>query len=55
MNHLINPIHLRLNQLVMKQHTYSGHPDYLASIERQFLVWLRERLEKDLWTLGFSF
>ena len=47
LNHLLNPLHLRLRGSVMKQPKYSGHPNYWASVKRQFLVWLQtERLEK---------
>ena len=37
----------------MKQPKYSGPPNYWASFQRQFLVWLQtERLVRDLWILG---
>ena len=53
LNHVLNPLDLRLRGSVMKQPKYSGHPNYWASFERQFLLWLQsERLEKDLWILG---
>ena len=53
LHHLFNPLHLRLRRSVMKQPKYSGHPNYWASFEREFLLWLHtERLYKDLWILG---
>ena len=37
----------------MKQPKFSGHPNYWASFERQFMVWLQtEKLDKELWILG---
>ena len=37
----------------MKQPNFSGHPNYWASFERQFMVWLQtEKLDKELWILG---
>ena len=52
-NHLLNPLHLRLRGSVMKQPKFSGHPNYWASFERQFMVWLQtEKLDKELWILG---
>ena len=41
LNHLLNPLHMRLRGLVMKQPKFSGHPNYWASFERQ-----------ELWILG---
>ena len=38
LNHLLNPLHMRLRGSVMKQPKFSGHPDYWASFERQFMV-----------------
>ena len=53
LNHLLNPLHMRLRGSVMKQPKFSGHPNYWASFERQFMVWLQtEKLEKELWILG---
>ena len=53
LNHLLSPLHLRLRGSVMKQPKHSGNPNYWASFERLFLVWLpTERLEKDLRILG---
>ena len=53
LNHLLNPLHMRLRGSVMKQPKFSGHPNYLASLERQFMVWLQtEKLDKELWILG---
>ena len=53
LNHLLNPLHLRLRGSVMKQPKFSGHPNYWASFERQFMVWLQtEKLDKELWILG---
>ena len=37
----------------MKQPKFSGHPNYWASFERKFMVWLQtEKLDKELWILG---
>ena len=53
LNHLLNPLHMRLRGSVMKQPRFSGHPNYSASFERQFMVWLQtEKLDKELWILG---
>ena len=53
LNHLLNPLHMRLRGSVMKQPKFSGHPNYWASFERQFMVWLQtEKLDKELWILG---
>ena len=53
LNHLLNPLLLRLRGSLMKQPKYSGHPNYWASFEHQFLVCLQtKRLQKDLWILG---
>ena len=53
LNHLRNPLHMRLRGSVMKQPKFSGHPNYWASFERQFMVWLQmEKLDKELWILG---
>ena len=53
LNHLLNPLHMRLRSSVMKQPKFSGHPNYWASFERQFMVWLQtEKLDKELWILG---
>ena len=53
LNHLLNPLHMRLEGSVMKQPKFSGHPNYCASFERQFMVWLQtEKLDKELWILG---
>ena len=53
LNHLLNPLHMRLRGSVMKQPRFSGHPNYWASFERQFMVWLQtEKLDKELWILG---
>ena len=53
LNHLLNPLHMRLRGSVMKRPKFSGHPTYWASFERQFMVWLQtEKLEKELWILG---
>ena len=35
LNHLLNPLHMRLRGSVMKQPKFSGHPNYWASFERQ--------------------
>ena len=52
LNHLLNPLHIRLRGSVMKQPKFSGHPNYWASLERQFMVWLQtEKLDKELWIL----
>ena len=52
LNHLLNPLHMRLRGSVMKQPKFSGHPNYWASFERQFMVWLQtEKLDKELWIL----
>ena len=52
LNHLLNPLHMRLRGSVMKQPKFSGHPSYWASFERQFMVWLQtEKLDKELWIL----
>ena len=49
----LNPLHMRLQGSVMKQPKFSGHPNYWASFERQFMVWLQtEKLDKELWILG---
>ena len=51
--HLLNPLHMWLRGSVMKQPKFSGHPNYWASFERQFMVWLQtEKLDKELWILG---
>ena len=34
LNHLLNPLHMRLRGSVMKQPKFSGHPNYWASFER---------------------
>ena len=53
LNHLLNPLHMRLRGSVMKQPKFSGHPNYWASFERQYMVWLQtEKLDKELWILG---
>ena len=53
LNHLLNPLHMRLRGSVMKQPKFSGHRNYWASFERQFMVWLQtEKLDKELWILG---
>ena len=53
LTHLLNPLHMRLRGSVMKQPKFSGHPNYWASFERQFMVWLQtEKLDKELWILG---
>ena len=53
LNHLPNPLHLRLRGSVMKQPKVSGHPMYWASFKRQFMVWLQmEKLDKELWILS---
>ena len=53
LNYLLNPLHMELRGSVMKQPKFSGHPNYWASFERQFMVWLQtEKLDKELWTLG---
>ena len=53
LNHVLNPLHMRLRGSVMKQPKFSGHPNYWASFERQFMVWLQtEKLDKELWILG---
>ena len=53
LNHLLNPLHMRLRGSVMKQPKFSRHPNYWASFERQFMVWLQtEKLDKELWILG---
>ena len=53
LNHLLNPLHMRLRVSVMKQPKFSGHPNYRALFERQFMVWLQtEMLDKELWILG---
>ena len=53
LNHLLNPLHMRLRGSVMKQPKFSGHPNYWASFERQLMVWLQtEKLDKELWNLG---
>ena len=37
----------------MQQPKFSGHPNYWASFERQFMGWLQtEKLDKELWILG---
>ena len=52
LNHLLNPLHMRLRGSVMKQPRFSGHSNYWASFERQFMVWLQtEKLDKELWIL----
>ena len=38
LNHLLNPLHMRLGGSVMKQPKFSRHPNYWASFERQFMV-----------------
>ena len=53
LNHLLNPLHMRLRGSVMKQPKFSGHPNYWASFERQFMVSLQtEKPDKELWILG---
>ena len=53
LNHLLNPLHMRLRGSVMKQPKFSGHPNYWASFERQFMLWLQtEKLDEELWILG---
>ena len=53
LNHLLDPLHMRLGSSVMKQPKFSGYPNYWASFERQFMVWLQtEKLDKELWILG---
>ena len=53
LNHLLNLLHLGLRGSVMKQPNLSGHPNYWASFERQFMVWLQTgNLDKELWILG---
>ena len=53
LNHLLNPLHMRLRGSVVKQPKFSGHPNFWASFERQFMVWLQtEKLHKELWILG---
>ena len=53
LNRLLNLLHMRLRGSVMKQPKFSGHPNYWASFERQFMVWLQtEKLDKELWILG---
>ena len=53
LNHLLNPLRLRLRGSVMKQPKFSGHPNYWASFERPIMVWLQmDKLDKDLWILG---
>ena len=53
LNHLLNQLHMRLRGSVMKQPKFSGHPNYWASFERQFMLWLQtEKLDKELWILG---
>ena len=53
LNHLLNPLHMRLRGSVMKQPKFPGHPNYWASFERQFMVWLQtEKLDKELWIVG---
>ena len=53
LNHLLNPLHMRLRGSVMKQPKFSRHPNYWSSFERQFMVWLQtEKLDKELWILG---
>ena len=53
LNHLLNPLHMRVTGSVMKQPKFSGHANYWASFERQFMVWLQaEKLDKELWILG---
>ena len=53
LNHLLNPLHMRLRGSVMKQPKFSGHPNYWASFERHFMVWLQtEKLDKEVWILG---
>ena len=53
LNHLLNPLHMRLRGSVMKQPKFSGHPNYWASFERQFMVWLQtEKRDKEFWILG---
>ena len=52
LNHLLNPLHMRLRGSMMKQPKFSGHPNYWASFEREFMVWLQtEKLHKELWIL----
>ena len=49
LNHLLNPLHMRLRGSVMKQPKFSGHTNYWASFERQFMVWLQTgKLDKEL-------
>ena len=53
LNHLLNPLHMRLRGSVMKQPKFSGKPNYWASFETQFMVWLQtEKRDKELWILG---
>ena len=53
LNHLLNPLHIRLRGSMVTQPKFSGHPNYWASFERQFMVWLQmEKLDKELWILG---
>ena len=52
-NFNLNHLHMRPRGSVMKQPKFSGHPNYWASFERQFMVWLQtEKLDKELWILG---
>ena len=49
LNHLLNPLHIRLRGSVIEQPKFSGHPNYWASFEIQFMVWLQtEKLDKEL-------
>ena len=53
LNHLLNPLHMRLRGSVMNQPGFSGHPNYWDSFERQFMVWLQtEKLHKERCILG---
>ena len=53
LNHMLNPLHMGLRGSVMKQPKFSGHPNYWASFERQFMVWLQtEELDNEPWILG---
>ena len=55
LNHLLNPLHMRLRVSVMKQPKFSGHPNFLASFDRQFMVRLQtERLDEEFWILGLT-
>ena len=48
----VNPVGKATN-FNLKQPKFSGHPNYWASFERQFMVWLQtEKLDKELCILG---